>query len=120
MELEYKRVTAPYSSVGAEEGQSPQTKNSIADAPGEINPPEEDLEEDLCESPWSSYGYDPDFLHTMSMNDLYENVYEGRPPVVEGLLYTGTYLFVGAPKVGKSFFMAQLAWHISTGTPLWA
>ena len=119
MELEYKRVTAPYPPVGAGGGQSPQTNDSIADAPGEINPPEEDLEEDLCESPWSSYGYDPDFLHTMSMNDLYENVYEGRPPVVEGLLYTGTYLFVGAPKVGKSFFMAQLAWHISTGTPLW-
>jgi RecA-family ATPase len=31
----------------------------------------------------------------------------------------GTYLFVGAPKVGKSFLMAQLAYHVSTGQPLW-
>lgn len=30
-----------------------------------------------------------------------------------------TYLFVGSPKIGKSFFMAQLAYHVSTGTPLW-
>ena len=29
------------------------------------------------------------------------------------------YLFVGSPKIGKSFFMAQLAYHVSTGTPLW-
>ena len=30
-------------------------------------------------------------------------------------LYAGTYLFVGAPKVGKSFLMAQLAYHVSMG-----
>lgn len=28
-------------------------------------------------------------------------------------------MFVGSPKVGKSFMMLQLAYHISTGTPLW-
>lgn len=52
------------------------------------------------------------------MNDLYENVYQSRPPVIDGLLYTGAYLFVGAPKVGKSFLMAQLAYHVNTGLPL--
>ena len=62
---------------------------------------------------------DPAYLHTVSMSELYENVYQSRPPVIDGLLYAGTYLFVGAPKVGKSFFMAQLAYHISTGLPLW-
>ena len=41
------------------------------------------------------------------------------PPIVDGLLYAGTYLFVGAPKVGKSFFMAQLAYHVSMGHTLW-
>ena len=41
------------------------------------------------------------------------------PPLIDGLLYTGVYLFVGAPKLGKSFFMAQLAYHISSGKPLW-
>ena len=58
-------------------------------------------------------------LSTVSMNDLYENVYMKSPPLIDGLLYTGVYLFVGAPKLGKSFFMAQLAYHISTGKPLW-
>ena len=53
------------------------------------------------------------------MNELYEKVYPGKPPVVEGLLYPGVYLFVGAPKVGKSFLMAQLAYHVSKGLPLW-
>jgi RecA-family ATPase len=58
-------------------------------------------------------------LDAISMADLYENVYQPRLPVVDGLLNTGTYLFVGAPKVGKSFFMAQLAYHVSMGIPLW-
>ena len=62
---------------------------------------------------------DPSYLKTISLNDLYENVYTKKPPIIDGLLYPGTYLFVGAPKVGKSFFVAQLAYHISTGTPLW-
>ena len=62
---------------------------------------------------------DPSYLPTISMSELYENVYSKKPPLIDGFLYTGTYLFVGAPKLGKSFFMAQLAYHISTGTPLW-
>ena len=58
-------------------------------------------------------------LSTMSMNELYNCVYKKNPPVIDNLLYSGTYLFVGAPKLGKSFFMAQLAYHVSTGIPLW-
>lgn len=61
----------------------------------------------------------PSYLPTISMSELYENVYSKSPPIIDGLLYSGTYLFVGAPKVGKSFFMLQLAYHISTGTQLW-
>ena len=53
------------------------------------------------------------------MDELYDTVYNGKPPIIDGLLYSGTYLFVGAPKLGKSFLMAQLAYHISTGTSLW-
>ena len=60
---------------------------------------------------------DPAYLPSLSMNELYEKVYPGKPPVVEGLLYPGVYLFVGAPKVGKSFLMAQLAYHVSKGLP---
>ena len=61
----------------------------------------------------------PSYLKTVSMTELYENVYQSKPPLIDGLLYPGTYIFAGAPKLGKSFLMAQLAYHISTGTPLW-
>ena len=62
---------------------------------------------------------DPAYLHTVTMNELYEPVYQSRPPVIDSLLYSGTYLFAGAPQAGKSFFIAQLAYHISTGQKLW-
>ncbi|KIR02744.1 hypothetical protein P261_01559 [Lachnospiraceae bacterium TWA4] len=58
-------------------------------------------------------------FHPISMTELYENIYPLKLPIVEGFLNSGTYLFVGAPKIGKSFFMAQLAYHISMGIPLW-
>ena len=62
---------------------------------------------------------DPAYLPTVTMEQLYDTVYEGRPPVIDGLLQNGTYIFAGAPKVGKSFLMAQLAYHVATGKPLW-
>lgn len=62
---------------------------------------------------------DPSYLHTVSMDELYETVYRSSKPIIEGLLYPCTYLFVGAPKLSKSFMMAQFAYHVSTGTPLW-
>ena len=62
---------------------------------------------------------DPSYLKTVSMTELFDSVYHSKPPIVDGLLYRGTYLFVGAPKLGKSFLMAQIAYHVSTGTPLW-
>ena len=53
------------------------------------------------------------------MTELYDTVYKSKPPLIDRLLYPGTYIFAGAPKLGKSFLMAQLAYHISTGTSLW-
>jgi len=58
-------------------------------------------------------------LQTISMTELYDTVYPSKIPVVDGLLYAGTHLFAGAPKVGKSFFMAQLGYHVSKGISLW-
>ena len=52
-------------------------------------------------------------LETISMTELYDTVYPSKPPLIDGLLYTGIYLFAGAPKLGKSFLMAQIAYHIS-------
>ena len=109
------KTTVPYPPVGADGGQSLSkvTEQSIAEEVDEHKPPEEDLLEKM-----RRYS-DPAYLPTVSMQDLYENVYQSKPPVIDGLLYTGTYLFVGAPKVGKSFLMAQLAYHVSKGLPLW-
>ena len=38
---------------------------------------------------------------------------------MEGLLYAGAYILAGAPKIGKSFLVAQIAHHVSTGQDLW-
>ena len=113
-----KEMTTLNASVGADAGQSIQTYNTdiITTGNTEINHPDENFDEIYRQFQRMN---DPAYLHTVSMNDLYETVFMSRPPVIDGLLYSGTYLFAGAPKVGKSFFMAQLAYHISTGQKLW-
>lgn len=58
-------------------------------------------------------------LETKSLAEIYDTVYLSKPPLIDGLLYPGTYLFAGAPKLGKSFLMAQIAYHISMGLNLW-
>lgn len=62
---------------------------------------------------------DTPHLRTVSMTELFDNMYQSKPPIIDGLLYRGAYLFVGSPKIGKSFLMAQLAYHVSTGISLW-
>ena len=102
--------------VGVEQSSQICTANSIADWDAEINSSEKSFEELQREM---LLMMDKSYLKTVSMNELYETTYESKPPLIDGLLNAGTYLFVGAPKLGKSFLMAQLAYHISTGTPLW-
>ena len=58
-------------------------------------------------------------LHAVSMTELFDMSFPPRTPVIEGLLYSGTYLFAGSPKIGKSFFMSQLGYHVATGKELW-
>lgn len=53
------------------------------------------------------------------MAQLYDMTLTPRTPVVEGLVLPGTYLFAGSPKTGKSFFTAQLGYHVAKGIPLW-
>ena len=115
---ENEKTTVPIPSVGADGEQSLSyvTNEIIAIGNEEINPVDESMEEVFRQMQRMN---DPAYLHTVSMNELYETVYQSRPPVIDGLLYSGTYLFAGAPKVGKSFFMAQLAYHVSTGQKLW-
>ena len=108
-----RKTTASVSSVGAD-GKQPNLKKDteiIANETAQIN-----LQAtNNCNSPEKS-GCS---LQTVSMTELYDTLYPPRTPVVDGFLYGGTYLFVGAPKVGKSFFMGQLAYHIAMGIPLW-
>ena len=94
---ETKKTTTPDTSVGADAVQPllKNSTNSITDSSNNCN------------------------LHTISMTELYDTVYPPRRPIVDNLLYSGTYLFVGAPKIGKSFFMAQLAYTVATGLILW-
>ena len=62
---------------------------------------------------------DPSYLKTISMNELFDTQYGSKQPLIDGLLYPGTYIFAGSPKLGKSFLMAQLAYHVSTGRNAW-
>lgn len=119
---EQEKTTVPIPPVGAggEQPISKTTTEIIPSASTEINQFEENSKENFEELYRQMQRIsDPAYLHTVSLTELYETKYESRPPVIDGLLYTGAYLFVGAPKVGKSFFMAQLAYHISTGQKLW-
>ena len=118
MDRSQEKTTVPYPPVGADGGQSLSQKpnQSIAEEQAEHKPQERDFREILRQIDRVN---DPAYLPSLSMNELYEKVYPGKPSVVEGLLYPGVYLFVGAPKVGKSFLMAQLAYHVSKGLPLW-
>lgn len=115
---EKEKTTVPIPSVGADGEQSLSyvTNEIITAETEEINPIDESMEKMLRQMQRMS---DPSYLATMTMSQLYDTVYESRLPIIDGLLYPGTYLFVGAPKVGKSFLMAQIAYHVSTGQALW-
>ena len=58
-------------------------------------------------------------LTAISLPELYDTAYTPSLTLVKDFLYSGVYLFVGPPKIGKSFFMAQLAYHVATGSHLW-
>ena len=116
--IDKKEMTAPNVSVGADTEQSIQkcTDNSITDYDENIK----DLDKSFREMQREMLRQmDPSYLKTVSMSALYDTDFETQIALIDGLLYQGTYLFVGSPKVGKSFMMAQLAYHISTGMPLW-
>lgn len=115
MNPETKEKTAINTPVGADVRQpNPnQLIASITDLPAESNENFDELKKKLRRM------QDPAYLPTVTMTELYDTVYESRPPVIDGLIQNGTYIFAGAPKIGKSFLMAQLAYHVATGKPLW-
>lgn len=116
--MENEKMTALNPSVGADGGQSSLCNETIV-AENEQNSNQEDL--DKMEK-WLQQMHrmsSPDYLHTYSMTELYETTFDSRPSIVEGLLDAGAYILVGAPKIGKSFLVAQIAYHVSTGQKLW-
>ena len=112
--MDETRMTALNTSAATDEGRSLETftDSSIIEVNTDIKSFDE-LQRELQTMA------DPTYLKTVSMTELFDSVYQGKPPIVDGLLYRGTYLFAGAPKLGKSFLVTQLAYHVSTGMPLW-
>lgn len=102
------------SSVGADERQSSPKITSIVPQ----NSSNSNWNQDIYNEYLRMQGLAPP-LSTFTLTELFDDVYARRDAIIEGLLYPGTYLFAGPPKIGKSFLMAQFAYHISTGTPLW-
>ena len=109
-----KEKATPNVSVGADTEQPIQkiAENSISEYEENIKSFEEIQRE-------MQLSLDPSYLKAVFMNELFDTQYQSKPPLIDGLLYPGTYIFAGSPKLGKSFLMAQLAYHVSTGTPLW-
>ena len=115
MTPETKEKTAINTPVGADVRQPDlkRSTESITDFASESNENFDELRKKIRRM------QDPAYLPTVTMTELYDTVYESKPPVIDGLIQNGTYIFAGAPKIGKSFLMAQLAYHVATGKPLW-
>lgn len=114
----YEKTTAPNTSVGADAGQ-PSFKNNndiVSDSYTECNLSDEEMEA-ICRK--MQRMADPRYLNTMSLDEILNNVYMSKSAVVDGLLSSGVYILAGAPKIGKSFLVAQIAFHVSTGQKLW-
>ena len=108
-----EKMTAEAVSVAADTKQSPlTTADIIADYNGFCNTDEEDFFIDPRK-------LDPRYIETVTMQGLLDTAFTPRIPIIEGLLYPGTYLMAGAPKIGKSFLVLQMGFAIATGTPLW-
>ena len=118
MIFEDEKMAVPAQSVGADWEQPiyNTTNESITNYEEENNAEEEDFYEMCRRKMWLD---DPNYLPTVSLNELYDNVYQSRLSIIDGLLYTGAYILAGAPKIGKSFLVAQIAYHVSTGKKLW-
>ena len=107
---EKEKTTAEIASVGAEAKQSSSIDtNSITDFTPDVK-----SEFDPRQYQQSMM---PGYIETKTMRQLYDQPYEPRAQTINGLLCPGLYLFVGDPKIGKSFCMLQMAYQVSRGEP---
>lgn len=99
-----KEKTAPVVSVGADTEQSLNVcNNSITDFNEDGKSLDDYLEEMQKEF---LQQLDPSHLKTISMRELYNTVYQSKPPLIDGLLYPGTYIFAELRNLAKVFL-----WH---------
>ena len=104
-----KEKIVPILSAGTDKEQSPLIKESITEKQQKSN----------LQATENLKNFEQGVLETITMEELYDAVYPPKAAVVDKLIYNGTYLFVGAPKIGKSFLMVQLGYHVSMGLALW-
>ena len=118
---ENKKTAALNPSAPTDGGQLyPKNTTTITENPAKGNQYTEKTEEDR--KTWLhklEQVQDPNYLHMVGMEELMDQTFPVKEPVIDSLLYKGAYLFAGAPKIGKSFLVLQIAYAISTGQPLW-
>lgn len=74
----------------------------------------QDIIDEMAEISGDSKKY---VIDTKTVDDILEEQYITNSYIVENFLNNGIYIFAGAPKVGKSFLMLQLAYCVSKGIP---
>lgn len=113
---EQKKMTVSDSSVGADAKQPLCKNNEIISNQKQVGNLQATNKIEKSSAP-ATAGVEG--LDAKSLVEILDTTFPPQIPLIEDFLYTGTYLFAGAPKLGKSFFMAQIGFHISTGTPIW-
>ena len=117
-----KEMTTLNASVGADAGQSSKVFNEhiITHNTVKFNDEFSDCEENSANIDQIIQRMnDPSFMPVVSMEDIYGMVFSPKEWIIKGILRSGLYILAGAPKVGKSFLVGQIAYHVSTGRPLW-
>ena len=100
-----KENAAPSASVGADAGQqlSNVCNNNISNPGAESNENLQELYRKLRRM------NDPAFLPTVTMTELYDTVYESKPPVIEGLIQYGP---VDKSAIGYSMELRPMALRV--------
>ena len=117
-----KEMTTLNASVGADAGQSSKVfdEHIITHDTVKFNDEFSDCEENSANIDQIIQRMnDPGFMPVVSMEDIYGMVFSPKEWIIKGILRSGLYILAGAPKVGKSFLVGQIAYHVSTGRPLW-
>lgn len=117
-----KEMTTPNASVGADAGQSSKVfdEHIITHDTAKFNDEFSNCEEKSANIDQIIQRMnDSSFMPVVSMEDIYGMVFSPKEWIIKGILRSGLYILAGAPKVGKSFLVGQIAYHISVGRPLW-